>query len=77
MYISSGNYHTTKKGGIYLAKRTKKNDAKQKNKKGFDSSKVDSEFGKEFGSAQANQAHKNKAKKEKASKNQGEWKGMH
>ena len=30
---------------------------------------------KEFGSANANQAHKNKAKKEKASKNQGQWNG--
>ncbi|MCK2004407.1 hypothetical protein FC682_13425 [Peribacillus simplex] len=60
-----------------MAKRTKKNDADQKNKQGFDSSKADSEFSKEFGSANANQAHKNKAKKEKASKNQGEWKGMH
>ncbi|MCR8869501.1 hypothetical protein [Peribacillus frigoritolerans] len=57
-----------------MAKRTKKNDADQKNKQGFDSS---TEFSKEFGSANANQAHKNKAKKEKASKNQGEWKGMH
>lgn len=60
-----------------MAKRTKKNDADQKNKKGFDSSKVDSEFANEFGSSNANQAHKKKAKKEKASKNQGEWKGMH
>lgn len=60
-----------------MVKRSKKNDADQKNKQGFDSSKADSEFSKEFGSANANQAHKNKAKKEKASKNQGEWKGMH
>ncbi|MGG3448933.1 MULTISPECIES: hypothetical protein [Bacillaceae] len=59
-----------------MAKRTKKNDAEQKNKKGFDSSKTDSEFSKEFGSANANRAHKEKAKKEKASKNQGEWNGM-
>ncbi|MBS4198179.1 hypothetical protein KHA93_00710 [Bacillus sp. FJAT-49732] len=60
-----------------MAKRTKKNDPEQKNKKGFDSSKVDSEFSKEFGSANANRAHKEKAKKEKKSKNQGEWSGMH
>ncbi|MBA9026977.1 hypothetical protein [Peribacillus huizhouensis] len=60
-----------------MAKRTKKNDADQKNKQGFDSSKADSEFSQEFGSANANQAHKNKAKKEKESKNQGKWKGMH
>ncbi|MBO1000383.1 hypothetical protein IOC57_21920 [Bacillus sp. SD075] len=60
-----------------MAKRTKKNDADQKNKKGFDSSKTDSEFSQELGSANANQEHKNKAKKEKISKNQGEWKGMH
>ncbi|MFK2825988.1 hypothetical protein QYG89_09970 [Bacillus sp. B190/17] len=60
-----------------MAKRTKKNDAEQKNKKGFDSSQTDSEFGEEFGSANANRAHKEKAKKEKASKNQGKWNGMH
>lgn len=51
--------------------------AEQKNKQGFDSSKTDSEFSKEFGSANANRAHKEKAKKEKATKNQGEWNGMH
>lgn len=48
-----------------MAKRTKKNDADQKNKQGFNSSKTDSEFSQEFGSANANQAHKNKAKKKK------------
>ncbi|WP_404450638.1 hypothetical protein LG329_09795 [Virgibacillus necropolis] len=54
-----------------MAKRTKKNDAQQKNKQGFDSSKTDSEFSKEFsGSANANRAHKKKAKKERASKTQ-------
>lgn len=53
-----------------MAKRTKKHDAEQKNKQGFDSSKTDSEFSNEFGSAQANKAHKNKAKKERLSKNQ-------
>ncbi len=55
----------------------RKHDAKQKSKQGFDSSKTDSEFSKEFGSASANQAHKDKAKKAKKSKNQGEWGGMH
>ncbi len=58
-----------------LAKRTKKNDPQQKNKKGFDSSVIDSEFSHEFGSAAANKVHKDKAKKEKASKNNGEFKG--
>lgn len=62
---------------IFMAKRNGKTDAQQKNKQGFDSSKTDTEFGKEHGSAAANRAHKEKAKKEKASKNQGEWKGMH
>ncbi|RSK27226.1 hypothetical protein EJF36_10220 [Bacillus sp. HMF5848] len=60
-----------------MAKRTKKNDPQQKNKKGFDSSQTDSEFSHEFGSADANRQKKAKAKKEKASKNQGEWGGMH
>lgn len=53
-----------------MAKRTKKNDPQQKNKQGFDSSKTDSEFSKEFGSANANRAHKEKAKKARASNNQ-------
>ncbi|SEP62464.1 hypothetical protein SAMN05216232_0393 [Virgibacillus subterraneus] len=53
-----------------MAKRTKKNDPQQKNKQGFDSSKTDSEFSKELGSAAANKAHKEKAKKERASKTQ-------
>ncbi|MGG0790908.1 hypothetical protein ABE132_19825 [Peribacillus simplex] len=61
---------------VSRAKQTKKNDADQKNKQGFDSSKTDSEFSQVFGSANANQTYKNKAKKEKVSKNQGEWKGM-
>ncbi|SEN22814.1 hypothetical protein SAMN05192533_110100 [Mesobacillus persicus] len=60
-----------------MAKRTKKNDADQKNKQGFDAAKTDSEFSKEFGSAAANRAHKEKEKRKKSSKNQGEWKGMH
>ncbi|MBM4762774.1 hypothetical protein [Bacillus sp. B15-48] len=60
-----------------MAKRTKKNDADQKNKQGFDSSKTDSEFSGEFGSAAANRAKKEKEKRMKSSKNQGEWKGMH
>ncbi|MDX8291361.1 MULTISPECIES: hypothetical protein [Metabacillus] len=55
--------------------KTNKNDADQKNKKGFDSSKTDSEFSNELGSAASNRAHKEKAKKEKASKNAGEYKG--
>ncbi|WP_195892873.1 hypothetical protein [Bacillus massiliigorillae] len=52
-----------------MPKRTKKNDPQQKNKQGFDSSKTDSEFSKEFGSAAANRAHKEKAKKARKSKN--------
>lgn len=48
-----------------MAKRTKKNDADQKNKKGFDSAVINSEFSHEFGSAAANKIHKDKAKKEK------------
>lgn len=60
-----------------MAKRTKKNDAAQKNKQGFDSSNTDSEFSTEFGSASANRAHKEKAKRKKSSKNHGEWEGMH
>ncbi|WP_053363035.1 hypothetical protein [Bacillus sp. FJAT-27251] len=60
-----------------MAKRTKKNDADQKNKQGFDSSKTDSEFGKEIGSAAANRAHKEKQKEQNSLKNQGKWKGMH
>ncbi|MEQ6377721.1 hypothetical protein RZN25_12940 [Bacillaceae bacterium S4-13-56] len=51
-----------------MAKRTKKNDPQQKNKQGFDSSKTDSEFANEFGSANANSAHKEKAKKARKSK---------
>lgn len=58
-----------------MAKRTKKNDADQKNKKGFNSSVIDSEFSHELGSAATNKIHKDKAKKEKASKNNGEYKG--
>ncbi|WP_175988634.1 hypothetical protein [Bacillus sp. Marseille-Q1617] len=56
------------------AKRTKKNDPQQKNKKGFDSSQLNQEFAHEFGSAATNKIHKDKAKKEKASKNNGEYK---
>ncbi|MFC0270670.1 hypothetical protein ACFFIX_04290 [Metabacillus herbersteinensis] len=58
-----------------MAKRTKKNDAEQKNKKGFNSSVTDAEFSQELGSAAANKVHKDKAKKEKASKNNGQYKG--
>lgn len=64
-----------RKGGQYMAKRTKKNDADQKNKKGFDSATLNQEFAHEFGSAAANKIHKDKAKKEKASKNNGKYNG--
>ncbi|MBD1383312.1 hypothetical protein [Metabacillus arenae] len=60
-----------------MAKRTSKNDPQQKNKKGFDSSVIDSEFSHEIGSANANKAHHEKAKKEKAPKNDGKYRGMH
>lgn len=53
-----------------MAKRTKKNDPQQKNKKGFDSSVIDSEFSHEVGSADTNKIHKDKAKKERANNNQ-------
>ena len=58
-----------------MAKRTKKNDPQQKNKKGFDSANLNSEFAHEFGSANTNQIHNDKAKQEKAIKNNGEYKG--
>ncbi len=64
-----------KRGVKLMAKRTKKNDPQQKNKKGFDSSKINAEFAHEIGSAATNKIHKDKAKKEKASKNNGEYKG--
>ncbi|UCZ55106.1 hypothetical protein LGQ02_10445 [Bacillus shivajii] len=48
-----------------MAKRSGKTNAAQKNKKGFDPSKSDTEFSKELGSAAANRAHKEKAKKER------------
>ncbi|WP_169749111.1 hypothetical protein [Ornithinibacillus californiensis] len=51
-----------------MAKRSKKSRPDQKNKQGFDSSKQDTEFSTEFGSAKANQAHKEKAKKARANK---------
>ncbi|WP_202595657.1 hypothetical protein [Pontibacillus yanchengensis] len=50
-----------------MAKKTKKHDAEQKHKKGFDPKKADTEFGEEFGSAAANEAHKEKAKKARKS----------
>lgn len=59
-----------------MAKRTKKNDADQKNKKGFDSAVLNEEFAHEMGSATANKIHKDKAKKEKAGKNNGRYKGQ-
>jgi len=43
----------------------RKHEADQKSKQGFDSSKTDAEFSKEFGSASANQAYKDKSKKAK------------
>jgi len=55
-----------------MAKRDKKGDAQQKNKQGFDSSKTDSEFAGEFGSAKANKMHKEKAKKARKSKKKAE-----
>ncbi|GKU83132.1 MULTISPECIES: hypothetical protein [Niallia] len=57
-----------------MAKKNKKNDAAQKNKKGFDSAVLNEEFAHEFGSAATNKIHKDKAKKEKAAKNNGEYK---
>jgi transposase len=60
-----------------MAKRTKKDDPQQKNKKGFDSAVLNAEFAHEMGSAASNKIHHDKAKKEKAAKNQGKWKGMH
>lgn len=59
-----------------MAKRNKKNDPQQKNKKGFDSAVIDSEFSHEFGSADTNKIHHDKAKKVKAAKNIGKYKGM-
>lgn len=59
-----------------MAKKNKKNDPQQKNKKGFDSAVIDSEFSHEFGSADTNKIHKDKVKKEKASKNNGQYQGQ-
>lgn len=59
-----------------MAKRTKKNDPQQKNKKGFDSAVLNAEFAHEMGSAASNKIHKDKAKKEKASKNNGKYHGI-
>lgn len=59
-----------------MAKKTKKNDPQQKNKKGFDSAVINQEFAHEFGSAAANKIHKDKAKKEKAPKNNGKYEGQ-
>ncbi|MBA2176187.1 hypothetical protein H0266_14920 [Halobacillus locisalis] len=54
-----------------MAKKTKKHDAEQKNKKGFKPDRNDTEFGQEFGSAVANKQHKEHAKKaRKANKTQ-------
>ncbi|WP_226584552.1 hypothetical protein [Halobacillus litoralis] len=51
-----------------MAKRNKKNDAEQKNKKGFNPQQADTEFSQEFGSAAANEAHKEEAKRARKSK---------
>lgn len=59
-----------------MAKRTKKNDPQQKNKKGFDSAAINQEFAHEFGSAATNKIHHDKAKKEKAAKNNGKYEGQ-
>ncbi|WP_019152999.1 hypothetical protein [Robertmurraya massiliosenegalensis] len=59
-----------------MAKKNKKNDAEQKNKKGFDSAVLNEEFAHEMGSTDANKIHKDKAKKEKAGKNNGKYKGQ-
>jgi hypothetical protein len=61
---------------MIVAKRTKKNDADQKNKKGFDSAVLNEEFAHEMGSAAANKIHKEKAKKERAATNNGKNKGQ-
>lgn len=63
-------------GGSIMAKRTKKNDPEQKNKKGFDSAVLNAEFAHEMGSAAANKIHHDKAKKEKAPKNNGQYHGI-
>ena len=62
-------------GGFLMAKKNKKNDPQQKNKKGFDSAVLNEEFAHEIGSAATNKIHKDKAKKEKAQKNDGEYTG--
>jgi ribosomal protein S30 len=67
------NKTVIKKGGKLMAKRTKKNDPQQKNKKGFDSAVLNAEFAHEMGSADTNKIHKDKAKKEKAPKNDGDY----
>lgn len=59
-----------------MAKRTKKNDPQQKNKKGFDSAVLNAEFAHEVGAADTNKIHHDKAKKEKAPKNNGKYKGQ-
>ncbi|MCA1022183.1 MULTISPECIES: hypothetical protein [Halobacillus] len=51
-----------------MAKKTKKNQAEQKNQKGFAPKQADVEFSEEFGSAAANEAHQKEAKKARKSK---------
>ncbi|MBR8643906.1 hypothetical protein KEH51_01490 [[Brevibacterium] frigoritolerans] len=59
-YISSFRSHTKDKKEGYTWQNEQRKMMQIKNKQGFDSS---TEFSKEFGSANANQAHKNKAKR--------------
>jgi hypothetical protein len=58
---------------MIMAKRNKKSDPQQKNKKGFDSAVLNEEFAHEMGSAATKKIHRDKAKKEKAAKNNGEY----
>jgi hypothetical protein len=57
----------------YMAKKSSKKGAKQKNKQGFDSAVLNEEFSHEMGSADSNQKAKDKAKKKKAGKNNGAY----
>jgi hypothetical protein len=47
--LIQGNYAYFLIGGIFMAKRTKKNDPQQKNKQGFDASKLNEKFAHEMG----------------------------
>ncbi|AIM17513.1 MULTISPECIES: hypothetical protein [Neobacillus] len=59
-----------------MAKRTKKNDPQQKNKKGFDSAVINAEFAHEMGATDTNKIRRDKDKKVNAAKNNGKYKGM-